>query len=476
MKNGARTKKELLDEMAALRKRIAELEARETGRPKSEQEIEQAVCFDILTGLPNRTVFFHHLQQAIALAERNKQPVAVLFFGLDRFKIINDAFGPAVGDLLLKEVAQRLSDSLRKSDILARPGRDEFMILLTEVAKVGDVRRVVERIFAALAVSVTVGNHDLIVTGSLGISLYPIDGSDAETLIRNAYTALSLARQENKNTVHYYSAAMNAGAFNRLLMENSLRLALKRDEFFLHYQPQLDLSTGRIIGMEALLRWRHPELGAISPAVFIPVMEEIGLIVPLTEWVMHTACAQNKEYQRKGCPPVRVAVNLSSHDLNKNRLVDSVGRVLKDTHLDPEFLELEMTEGALVRDVSLTTAILRKLDRMGVTVAIDDFGTGYSSLSYLRHFPIGRLKIDRSFIEFVATDRNNAAISRAIIALAHSLKINVMAEGVETVHQLEFLRAQQCDEGQGFLFSQPLSPAAAEEFLAAENASPSTSQ
>jgi diguanylate cyclase (GGDEF)-like protein len=468
MKHRTGSKAELLGEIDELRARISELEAAGTGRAQVEEEGEHAVCCDLLTGLPNRSVFFHHLQQAIALAERNRQLVGVLFFGLDRFKIINDAFGHEAGDLVLKEVAQRLGESLRKSDILARPGRDEFMILLPEVARVGDIRRVVERIFAAFALPFNLSGHDLLITGSLGISLFPNDGSDPEILIKNSYTALNLARQENKNTVHYYSAAMNAGAFNRLLMENSLRLAVRREEFSLHYQPQLDLASGRIIGMEALLRWQHPEYGAISPEMFIPVMEEIGLIVPLTEWVLHTACTQNKQYQMDGLPPVRVAVNLSSRDLNKNRLVDTVSRTLNDTKLDPEFLELELTEGALVRDVTVTTAILRKLDKMGVNVAIDDFGTGYSSLSYLRHFPIGRLKIDRSFVAFVASDRNNAAISRAIIALAHSLKINVMAEGVETVEQLEFLRAQQCDEVQGFLFSRPLTPAAAMTVLATE--------
>ena len=469
MNDGIRTKGELLQELTDLRRKVAELEALEEERKQTERAVEQAACFDHITGLPNRSVFYNHLLQAVALAERNRQSVAVLFFGLDRFKIINDSFGPSAGDLLLKEVAERLKESLRKSDILARPGRDEFMILLTEVAKFGDVQRVIERIFAAFSAPVFLKGHQLLVTGSLGISLFPADGKSAEALIKNSYTALNLARQENKNTFHFYSSTMNDGAFNRLLMENSLRLALKREEFFLHYQPQLELASGRVIGLEALLRWQHPELGAISPEIFIPVMEEIGLIAPLTEWVLHTACSQNKAYQRAGFPVMRIAVNLSPHHIHKHGLVESVGRVLKETGLEPQHLELEMTEGALVKDVTATATILKKLNRMGVHLAIDDFGTGYSSLSYLRHFSISRLKIDKSFIEFVTTDRNNATISRAIIALAHSLNINVMAEGVETVEQLKFLRSLQCDEGQGFLFSRPLSPEDATNLLATDN-------
>ncbi len=466
MKNEAKTKKQLLDELAASRKRIAELEALEIERSRAILEIEHAACFDSLTGLPNRSVFYNHLSQAIALAERNRQLVAVLFFGMDRFKLINDTLGPAAGDLLLREVAARLKDSLRKSDILARPGRDEFMILLTEVARVGDVQRVVERVFAAMIPPVMLDGRELVITGGLGISLFPADGRNAETLIKNSYTALINARQENKNTFHFYSSAMNAGAFNRLLMENSLRLALQREEFFIHYQPQLDLASGRIIGMEALLRWRHPELGTISPEVFIPVAEEIGLISALTEWVLHTACSQNKTYQNAGSRPVRVAVNLSPHQLHKSRLLEFVGRVLKETSLDPEFLELEVTEGALIQNVETTAVMLKKLNRMGINVAIDDFGTGYCSLSYLRHFPINRVKIDRSFIDLITTDQNNAAISRAIIALAHSLNMNVMAEGVETMQQLDFLRSLQCDEGQGYLFSAPLTPEDASKVLA----------
>jgi diguanylate cyclase (GGDEF)-like protein len=454
-----KTKRELLDEVAVLRRRVSELESLEYARAQSTQEGGREACFDFLTGLPNSSVFYNHLSQAIALAERNKQLVAVLFFGLDRFKIINDAVGPSAGDILLREVAERLRESLRKSDILARPGRDEFMILLTEVPKVGAVQHVVERIFTAFMAPFDLNGQDLIVTGSLGVSLFPADGTNAETLIKNSYTALNLARQENKNTVHFYSPAMNAGAFNRMLMENSLRMALKREEFSVHYQPQFDLANGRIIGLEALLRWQHPELGPISPDVFIPLMEEIGLMAPLTEWVLHTACSQNKAYQKAGFAPVRMAVNLSPNDLQKDYLLESVNRVLNDTKLEPEFLELEMTEGALIRDVEATAAILKKLEKMGVHLAIDDFGTGYSSLSYLRHFPISRLKIDRSFIEFITTDLNNATISRAIIALAHSLKISVMAEGVETVEQFEFLRSLKCNEGQGFLFCKPLTPA-----------------
>lgn len=468
MEKRNKNKKELLAELVESRRRIAELEALEKEHQIG-KGVEQDACFDFLTGLPNRSVFYHHLQQAIALAERNRQLVAVMFCCLDRFKIINDAFGASTGDFLLREVALRLQESLRKSDILARPGRDEFMILLTEVNRDRAVQQVVERIFSAFSCPFILNDQEIIITGSLGVSLYPDDGMNAEALIKNSYTALNLARQENNNTVHYYSPAMNTGALNRMLLENSLRLALKRDEFFMYYQPQLDLSSGRVIGLEALLRWRHPDMGIISPEVFIPVMEEIGLMTPLTEWVLHTACSQNKAYQRNGFPSVRVAVNLSPHDIHKQNFLESVKRALDHSRLAPEFLELELTEGALVQDITTTSAIFRKLNSMGVNLAIDDFGTGYSSLSYLRHFPASRLKIDKSFIKLVTTDRNNATISRAIIALAHSLQINVLAEGVETVEQLTFLRSLQCDEGQGFLFFEPLPPEDAERALLADN-------
>ncbi len=457
MRDKSRTKEALLAEMAALRQRVAELEAVKRVYEWVEEELAKAHYYDPLTGLPSSTLFFNHLNQAVALARRNDRQLAVLFFSLDRLKLINDNLGHQTGDLILTEVSRRLSACLRESDILARPGRNEFMILLSEIGRAEDVVSVVERVFAALGDPLVLERQELVVTGNLGVSIYPADGINAGTLVRHAYAAMHRAREKGCNAYHFYSPRLNERAFSRLMMENSLRIALQREEFFLHYQPQMDLCSGRIVGVEALLRWHHPELGPVSPAEFVPIMETIGLIVPLSEWVLRTACAQNRAFQEASLAPLRMAVNLSPRQLYQPRLAEMVGKVLEETGLDPQCLEVELTEGALARNVSATAETLGALDDMGVKIAIDDFGMGYSSLSYLRHFPIGKLKIDKTFIDSITTDHNNASISRAIIALAHSLRLDVIAEGVETEAQLEYLRLLGCNEVQGYLISHPVS-------------------
>ncbi len=456
MGDGSRTKEALLAELAALRRRVTELEAVKREYEWVEEELTKAHYYDPLTGLPSSTLFFNHLSQAVALARRNGRQLAVLFFSLDRLRLINDNLGHQTGDLILREVARRVAACLRESDVLARPGRNEFMILLPETGRAEDVVLVAERIFAALDDPLVVQGQELVVTGNLGVSVYPNDGASAGPLIRHAYAAMCRARDEGCDTYRFYSPRLNERAFSRLMMENSLRIALQREEFFLYYQPQMDVASGRIVGVEALLRWRHPELGPVSPAEFVPIMEDIGLIVPLSEWVLRTACARNRAFQEATATPLRMAVNLSPRQLYQPDLVHIVRRVLEETGLEPHCLELELTEGALARNVTTTTATLGALDNMGVKIAIDDFGMGYSSLSYLRHFPIDKLKIDKTFIDSITTDHNNAAISRTIIALAHSLRLDVIAEGVETEEQLEYLRALGCNEVQGYLISHPV--------------------
>jgi diguanylate cyclase (GGDEF)-like protein len=457
MRESKRTKAELAAEVAALRQKVEDLETFKRVYEWIEEGLSKAHNYDNLTGLPSWTLFFNQLSQAVALAQRNDRRLAVLFFSLDSLKLINDNLGQQTGDLLLTEVAGRIADSLRKSDVLARPGRNEFMILLPEIGRAEDVVQVTERILTVVSAPILLNDRELVVTGNIGISIYPNDWASAKILIRRAYTAMLRAREKGRNVYRFYSAGLNDRAFSRLLLENNLRIALEREEFSLHYQPQVDMASGHIVGFEALLRWRHPEFGLVSPAEFVPIIEEIGLIAPLSEWVLRTACAQNRAFREANFPPMTTAVNLSPRQLYQSDLADIVGRVLKETGLEPHSLELELTEGALVRNVAATANTLRDLNGMGVKIAIDDFGIGYSSLSYLRHFPINKLKIDKTFVDSITTDPSNEAISRAIITLAHSLRITVVAEGVETAEQMEMLRAMGCDEAQGYLISRPIS-------------------
>ena len=427
-----------------------------TDRKVAEKRIQSLAYSDALTGLPNRRLLQDRLTQALASARRRKDRVALLFFDLDRFKNINDSLGHSVGDLLLQEVAGRLTKWGREQDTVARVGGDEFLIVLTGLKDVTDAAVAAERLMDAMIGEYSIQGHALNLTGSLGISIFPEHGTDAETLIKNADTAMYSAKESGRNGFRFFTEDVNAQAVERLTLENSLQEALDKEELFLVYQPQVDMATGKIIGLEALLRWQHPELGLVPPDKFIRIAENCGLIVPIGEWVLRTACSQARKWQEDGLPPVRVAVNVSAVQFRRQGFSEQVGRMLHETGLGPQYLELELTESLLLANTEVTLSVIEKLKAMGLTLAIDDFGTGYSSFSYLKQFRVSRLKIDRSFIRDVAVNADDGAITAAIISMAKSLKLTVIAEGVEDEAQMTFLRAHQCDEVQGYYFSKPL--------------------
>ena len=425
-----------------------------TQRKLVEQRLDDLSHCDALTGLPNRTLFMDRLSQALVRAPWHGRIMAVLFTNLNQFKIINDALGREVGDILLKMVAERLTSYVREGDTVARLGGNEFSLLLRDIAHAADITPIVQKILDGLSKPFTWEGEDIFITTSIGISLYPDDGSDPETLLQNAGTAMYRAKKQGRNHFQYYSAAMGAAASERLSLESSLRHALECSEFLLHYQPLVDLNSGQIIGAEALVRWKHPEAGMVSPAQFIPLAEESGLIVGIGEWVLRIACAQAKVWQTAGMPPLFMAVNLSACQFPEGNLVMMIANVLRETGLEPHYLELELTENTLQNAETVKT--LHALSETGIGIVIDDFGTGYSSLSYLKRLPISKLKIDQSFVRHVPDDLNNAAICRAITVMAHTLKLGVVAEGVETLDELDFLRSLSCNEMQGYLFSKPL--------------------
>jgi len=407
--------------------------------------------------LPSKDIFYDRLTQALVLAKRNAQSLAVLFLSFDNLKLINDKMGQRIGDQLIKAVAHRIISALRKSDTAARPGSNEFMILLPQIPRGEYASIVVDKIFAALSSTIVLEEHEIFINASIGISICPNDGDDATTLIKNAYTAMQHAIARGHNTYTFYSAELNNQAFEMLLLENNLRLALKREEFVLHYQPQIDLHTGLISGFESLVRWRHPERGLVYPAAFIKFMEDTGLICQLGEWGLRQACMQNKRWQDAGMKPLRVAVNLSSKQIHQRNFVELVKAVLDETGLSAEFLELELTESIFMWNIEAVVETLRTLRNMGVHIAIDDFGTGYSSLSYLKLFPVNRLKMVEPFVSCVTIGKpNDVVIAKMIVGMAHSLNMKVIAEGVEDSENVEFLRSIQCDELQGNILSHPL--------------------
>jgi diguanylate cyclase (GGDEF)-like protein len=427
-----------------------------TERKQAEDTIRHLAYHDALTGLPNRTLFSDRIALAMAQAHRNGHKLAVMFMDLDRFKIINDTLGHSIGDKLLQEVARRLVDCLREGDTVARLGGDEFLVLLPKVDHVEDVAKMAERILEIFKIPFRLDNYEPFISSSIGIALYPDDGDNVRTLLKNADIALNRAKAQGRNIYQFYTPTMNARAFERMMLESGLRRALEQEEFVIYYQPQISLHTGHIIGMEALLHWQHPDLGLIPPMKFIPLAEDTGLIVQLGEWVLRTACAQNKAWQQAGFPSLCVSVNLSSRLFKQQNLIQSIDRILKETKLDPNYLDLELTEGTAMENAELAIATLRELKKIGVRLSMDDFGTGYSSLSYLKRFPIDRLKIDRSFVLNITVNPDDAAIAMLIINMAHNLNLKVIAEGVETEEQLAFLRLHHCDEIQGFIFSQPV--------------------
>ena len=414
---------------------------------------------DVVTNLPNRLLLNDRISQSIALARRQNRPIAVIFLDLDRFKYINDSLGHAVGDQLLQSVSKRLLAGVRGSDTVSRLGGDEFVILLSEIAYPEDAATSARKILLSLNAPHSVGGQDLHIDGSIGISVYPEDGEDAETLIKNADTAMYHAKENGRNNFQFFKAEMNVRAVERQSLEGSLRRALERKEFLLHYQPKVNLETGEITGVEALIRWRQPDRGLVPPSQFVPIAEDCGLIIQIGRWVLREACRQARAWQDAGLPPVPITVNVSAVEFRDNGFVESVRRTLSETGLEARYLGLELTEGVLMEDAESTAAVLQELKVMGVQLAVDDFGTGYSSLSYLRQFPIDVLKIDQSFVNQITADPDDSSIVSAIISMGKSLKHLVVAEGIETQEQRAYLQAQRCVEGQGYLFSRPLAAA-----------------
>jgi diguanylate cyclase (GGDEF)-like protein len=406
--------------------------------------------YDSLTNLPNRTLLNDRINQAIALAERHNSQLALLFLDLDNFKYINDSLGHDIGDQLLQGVAQRLSECVRSSDTVSRLGGDEFVVLLSESHSAENAVHTAEKILSSLAGVYELAQQDLHITASIGISTYPNDAENAQDLIKNADTAMYQAKEEGRNNYQFFRSEMNVRAVERQMIEVHLRTAMDNGEFIIHYQPKIDLRSGRITSAEALIRWQHPTWGMIMPARFIPVAEACGLIVPLGRWMLLQACTQAKRWENCGYLLDSVAVNISAIEF-----IDSVANVLATTGLHPNNLQLEITESVLMRDAQASASILQQLKALGVELAVDDFGTGYSSLSYLNQFPIDVLKIDRSFVQDIRN--SNGIIVSAVIAMGNSLKQRVIAKGIEEAEQLEFLRAHHCAEGQGFLFSHPVS-------------------
>lgn len=427
-----------------------------TERKRIEQELNYMATHDTLTGLPNRLMFNQLLNQAIQSAKRNKNQLAVFFIDLDRFKIINDTLGHEAGDQLLQETAKRFRQSLRAVDVVGRLGGDEFVILIEDFHDMSQVAKVAHKILSAAIKPMVIIGEECRVTASIGISVYPDDGQDEQSLMKNADIAMYFAKEEGKNNYQFYSRDIKSQSTERLSIETNLRRALERGELSLDYQARLDFRTNEITGVEALLRWNNQYLGAVTPTQFIPVAEETGLIVPIGKWVMKTACAQNMAWQKQGLPPVCVAVNLSLRQLMDDNLLEDIKSVLKETGLAPNLLELEITESMVMHNPSRLIALLTKIKALGVRLAIDDFGTGYSSLAQIKHFPIDTLKVDRSFIRNLPQDSEDKAITEAIITMGKTLSLTVVAEGVETPEQENYLREHVCDEMQGFYFSKPV--------------------
>ncbi|ROM99043.1 bifunctional diguanylate cyclase/phosphodiesterase [Pseudomonas brassicacearum] len=421
-------------------------------------KVSHLLQYDVLTGLPNSTLLGDRLTQSLALSRRHDKQLAVIFLGLDRFKRINNALGHPVGDEMLKRVGQSLVSTVRESDSVFRYGSDEFVVILADIHHPQQTKGIAEKLLKAVNTQQHIAGHDLSVTASLGISIYPDDGFDAVPLIKKAETAMHNVKERGLNDFSFFIDEMNQRARQQQSIESGLRLALERDEFVLHYQPKLDLRTGKVVGAEALIRWLKPGHGWVYPTDFIGVAEDSGLIVPLSKWVLTQACQQARAWQLAGLPAISMSVNVSAIDFRQHDFVDGIVQILELTGFDPTLLELEITESVLMQNVEATVQTLHAIKALGVRLAIDDFGTGYSSLSYLQRFPVDVLKIDQSFIRGLSTENNDAALVSAIISLGKSLNLNIIAEGVETLEQLDFLKALQCEGGQGYFFSKAVLP------------------
>jgi diguanylate cyclase (GGDEF)-like protein/PAS domain S-box-containing protein len=432
---------------------------------QTKEKLNHLAYHDALTDLPNQVLFKDRLKQAIALSRRNDQMQAVMLLNLDRFKTVNDSLGYTAGDRLLQSVAQRLTSCVRESDTVARFGGDEFAILLTQIPRAQDAANVARAIKQSLEQAFLFEDQEIFVSSSIGISLYPQDGRDTAGLLKTAGVALDRAKRQDGNNYHFYTAGGTTRALKQLVLESNLRPGLERSEFLVYYQPQVDIRGFHLVGMEALIRWQHPSLGLLYPHEFVPLAEESGLIISMGDWVLRTSCAQNMAWQDAGFTPMRLSVNFSARQFQQPTFITDVAQILKDTNLDPRWLELELTESSIMKNPEEAIVKLHELKLMGIKVAIDDFGTGYSSLNYLKRFPIDTLKIDKSFVSDVCRDPHDTAIVRAIINLGHALDLTVVAEGVETKEQLQYLSALECDVVQGFLFSKALSVEAFEELL-----------
>ncbi len=430
---------------------------RTRGLEAANLQLRHLATHDVLTGLPNRVLLEDRLQQAIAHADRDMRSFALLVCDLDRFKLINDSLGHRAGDELLQEVARRLSTVVRTADTVARFGGDEFVLIGTSVSDAEDAASLASRVMDVMQAPVRIADIDIHTSPSVGIAMYPDDGTTSQALLAHADAAMYSAKQRGRGNFRHYEAGMHAGTGDRVQLESDLHTALALKQFELYYQPKVDTQTGEVRSAEALIRWMHPVRGLVSPVDFIPLAEECGLIGAIGGWVVREACRQARAWQDDGVPPLRLSVNLSASQFRDNGLVDSIRRALDDVGLDARYLEVELTESAVMTDPEQSITILEQLSAMGVLVSVDDFGTGYSSMSYLRRFPIDKLKIDRVFIDEIASRPEDASIVRAIVSLAHSLRLKVVAEGVETPAQLDFLKTAGCDEYQGYHFSRPLS-------------------
>jgi diguanylate cyclase (GGDEF)-like protein/PAS domain S-box-containing protein len=432
---------------------------------QTQEKLNHLAYHDALTDLPNQVLFKDRLKQAIAYSRRSDQMHAVLLLNLDRFRTVNDSLGYTAGDRLLQSVAQRLTSCVRESDTVARFGSDEFAILLTQISRAQDAANAARAIKEVLDQAFLYDDQELFVSTSIGISLYPTDDRDTSGLLKSASAALDRAKEQGGNNYQFYTSGGTTRALKQLVLESNLRGALEREEFVVHYQPQVRIPDFHLVGMEALVRWRHPSLGLLYPSEFVPVAEDSGIIIALGDWVMRVACAQNMEWQDKGLAPMCLSVNFSARQFQQPTFIATVAEILKETNLDPRWLELELTESSIMKEPEQAIEKLHELKLMGIKVAIDDFGTGYSSLNYLKRFPIDTLKIDKSFVADVCKDPHDTAIVRAIITLGHALDLTVIAEGVETQEQLQYLTSLGCDVVQGFLFSKSLSAPVFEELL-----------
>jgi diguanylate cyclase (GGDEF)-like protein/PAS domain S-box-containing protein len=432
---------------------------------QAEAKVREMARYDSLTGLPNRNLFLSELDRAIARSKRHGNEFGLCFIDLDRFKTVNDTLGHEAGDELLKTTAARLRSAVRENDLVARLGGDEFVVLLESSVSVGDLNAVAQKLLTALGEPVDISGNTFLVTGSIGIALYPGDGEDCVTLLRRADAAMYLAKEKGKNNVQFYTAELADLAAQQFEMESALRLALTRDEFVLHFQPKIDIPSGALLGVEALLRWLHPQRGMVAPMDFIPLAEERGLIVPIGRWVMRAACRQIRDWRAAGLNAPAVAVNLSARQFASDSLLTDLTDALSEFGVPASDLEVELTESVLMTDPQRAKRVLNSLHALGIRISIDDFGTGYSSLSYLKRFPAQTVKIDRSFISGLPTDKDDAAITEAVISMAHSLGLNVVAEGVETQDQLATLRRLGCDEAQGFLMARPMNAAALAQWM-----------